>query len=62
MEEYDVENYQDIKEFIQFIKEYKADVNEADGIQTLSSRACSRRLRRLLCPVRLRSALSSLPS
>ena len=30
MEEYDVENYQDIKEFIQFIKEYKADVNEAE--------------------------------
>jgi len=30
MEEYDVENYQDLKEFIQFIKEYKADVNEAE--------------------------------
>jgi len=30
MEEYDVENYQDLKEFIEFIKEYKADVNEAE--------------------------------
>ena len=30
MEEYDVENYQDIKEFIEFIREYKADVNEAE--------------------------------
>ena len=30
MEEYDVENYQDLKEFIEFIREYKADVNEAE--------------------------------
>ena len=30
MEAYDVDNYQDLKEFIQFIKEYKADVNEAE--------------------------------
>ena len=29
MEEYDVENYQDLKEFIEFIREYKPDVNEA---------------------------------
>ena len=30
MEEYIVENYHDIKEFIQFIREYKPDVNEAE--------------------------------
>ena len=30
MEEYDVENYQDLKEFIEFIREYKPDVNEAE--------------------------------
>ena len=30
IEEYDVENEQDIKEFIQFMKEYKEDVNEAE--------------------------------
>ena len=30
MEEYDVENYQDLKEFIEFIGEYKPDVNEAE--------------------------------
>ena len=29
-EEYTVENYQDIKEFVEFMKEYKADVNEAE--------------------------------
>ena len=29
-EEYTVENYQDIQEFCQFMKEYKADVNEAE--------------------------------
>ena len=28
--EYDVENYDDLKEFLQFIKEYKPDVNEAE--------------------------------
>ena len=30
IEEYDVENYQDIKEFAEFMKEYKSDVNEAE--------------------------------
>ena len=30
MEEYDVENSQDIREFIEFIREYKPDVNEAE--------------------------------
>ena len=30
MEEYIVENYYDMKEFIQFMKEYKPDVNEAE--------------------------------
>lgn len=30
MEEYIVENYHDMKEFIQFMKEYKPDVNEAE--------------------------------
>ena len=30
IEEYDVENEQDIKEFIQFMKEYKEDINEAE--------------------------------
>ena len=30
MQEYIVENYHDIKEFIQFIREYKPDVNEAE--------------------------------
>ena len=30
MLEYDVENAQDIKEFIEFIREYKPDVNEAE--------------------------------
>lgn len=29
-EEYVVENYQDIKEFVEFMKEYKSDVNEAE--------------------------------
>ena len=29
-EEYIVENYQDIQEFCQFMREYKADVNEAE--------------------------------
>ena len=29
-EEYTVENYQDIKEFVEFMKEYKSDVNEAE--------------------------------
>jgi len=28
--EYDVENYDDLKEFLEFIKEYKPDVNEAE--------------------------------
>ena len=30
LEEYDVENSQDIREFIEFIREYKPDVNEAE--------------------------------
>jgi len=30
IEEYDVENYQDLKEFVQFMAEYKADINEAE--------------------------------
>ncbi len=30
MEEYDVENRQDLVEFIEFIREYKPDVNEAE--------------------------------
>lgn len=30
IDEYDVENEQDIREFIQFIKEYKKDINEAE--------------------------------
>ena len=30
MQEYIVENYHDIKEFIEFIREYKPDVNEAE--------------------------------
>ena len=30
IEEYDVENYQDLKEFIEFIREYKPDINEAE--------------------------------
>ena len=30
IEEYDVENYQDVKEFVEFMKEYKSDVNEAE--------------------------------
>ena len=29
-EEYTVENYQDIKEFTEFMKEYKSDINEAE--------------------------------
>ena len=29
-EEYTVENYHDIKEFCEFMKEYKSDVNEAE--------------------------------
>ena len=29
-EEYVVENYQDIKEFVEFMKSYKADINEAE--------------------------------
>jgi hypothetical protein len=29
-EEYNVENYQDIQEFCQFMREYKADMNEAE--------------------------------
>ena len=29
-EEYTVENYHDIKEFCEFMREYKADVNEAE--------------------------------
>lgn len=29
-EEYMVENYQDIREFVEFMKEYKPDVNEAE--------------------------------
>jgi hypothetical protein len=28
--EYDVENYDDLKEFLQFIKEHKQDINEAE--------------------------------
>ena len=28
--EYDVENHDDLKEFLEFIKEYKPDVNEAE--------------------------------
>jgi len=30
IEEYDVENYEDLKEFVQFMAEYKADINEAE--------------------------------
>ena len=30
IEEYDVENYQDLKEFVQFMAEYKSDINEAE--------------------------------
>ena len=30
IEEYDVENYQDVNEFVEFMKEYKSDVNEAE--------------------------------
>ena len=30
VEEYDVENYQDVKEFVEFMREYKADINEAE--------------------------------
>ena len=30
MEEYTVENHDDIKEFVQFMKEYKSDINEAE--------------------------------
>ena len=30
MEAYTVENHDDIKEFIQFMKEYKSDINEAE--------------------------------
>ena len=30
IEEYDVENYQDVKEFVEFMKEYKSDINEAE--------------------------------
>ncbi len=30
IQEYDVENEQDIREFIEFMKEYKADINEAE--------------------------------
>jgi len=29
-EEYTVENYHDIKEFVEFMKEYKSDINEAE--------------------------------
>ena len=29
-EEYTVENYHDIKEFCEFMKEYKSDINEAE--------------------------------
>ena len=29
-EEYTVENYHDIKEFCEFMKEYKSDMNEAE--------------------------------
>ena len=30
IEEYDVENYQDVKEFVQFMKEYTPSLNEAE--------------------------------
>jgi len=30
VDEYDVENYQDLKEFVQFMAEYKSDINEAE--------------------------------
>tara|TARA_Y100000389_G_scaffold169937_1_gene176624 strand:- start:212 stop:601 length:390 start_codon:yes stop_codon:yes gene_type:complete len=30
IEEYTVENYDDIKEFCEFMKEYKSDINEAE--------------------------------
>ena len=30
IEEYDVENYDDLKEFIHFIKNMKEDINEAE--------------------------------
>ena len=30
IEEYDVENYEDLKEFVQFMAEYKSDINEAE--------------------------------
>ena len=30
IEQYDVENYQDLKEFVQFMAEYKSDINEAE--------------------------------
>ena len=30
IEEYNVENYHDIKEFCEFMKEYKSDMNEAE--------------------------------
>ena len=30
LDEYDVENYQDLKEFVQFMTEYKSDINEAE--------------------------------
>jgi len=30
MEEYTVENFDDIKEFVQFMKEYKSDISEAE--------------------------------
>ena len=30
LDEYDVENYQDLKEFVQFMAEYKSDINEAE--------------------------------
>jgi len=30
IDEYDVENYQDLKEFVQFMAEFKSDINEAE--------------------------------
>jgi len=30
VDEYDVENYQDLKEFVQFMAEFKSDINEAE--------------------------------
>ncbi len=59
MQEYIVENYHDIKEFIQFIREYKPDVNEAEyrgkKLNLVSQRAAM--LKNSKCMLRIQKAM-----